>query len=179
MRSMPVVLPEPALRVTGPLYRALNPVWARDPLSGQGAALHGGRFNRRGQPALYTALSIMGAVAEANQIGRPFEPVTLVSYDADLGPVFDATDPEALAIWGIAPDELAAGDWRLQMQRHGLSAAQRIAAELVSAGFVGMRVPSFARGAAADARNLVLWHWHGLRGCQGLRVTDTEGRLAP
>ena len=43
-------------RYTGPLYRALNPVYAREPLSGRGAELYGGRFNAKGTPALYTSL---------------------------------------------------------------------------------------------------------------------------
>lgn len=173
---MPVALPEPALQFQGLLYRALNPLWARDPLSGQGAALYGGRFNRVGRPALYTALSIMGAVAEANQIGRPFEPVTLVSYEADLGPLFDATDPLALAERQITGAELGADDWRVEMRRHGLSTSQRIAAELEGAGYIGLIAPSYARGAAPEARNLVLWHWQGPG--MKLRVIDTEGRLS-
>ncbi len=173
---MQAALPDPARHYQGPLYRALNPVWAREPLSGRGAALHGGRFNRQGQPALYTALSVMGAVAEANQIGRPFEPVTLVSYAADLGPLFDATDPQALASRQIAATELAADDWRAQMQRHGQSTTQRIAAELEAAGYLGMMVASYARGAAPDACNLVLWHWQGPG--LDLRVIDNEGRLS-
>ena len=43
-------------RYAGPLYRALNPVYARAPLSGRGAELYGGRFNAKGTPALYTSL---------------------------------------------------------------------------------------------------------------------------
>ena len=80
-------------RFVGTIYRALNPLWMRQPLSGEGARRHGGRFNARGTPALYTALTPEGAMAEANQAGRPFEPVTLVAYEADLGPVLDATLP--------------------------------------------------------------------------------------
>ena len=38
----------PIDRFTGFLYRALNPVYARDPLSGRGAKLYGGRFNPKG-----------------------------------------------------------------------------------------------------------------------------------
>ena len=37
----------------GKLYRSLNPVFAREPLSGEGARRHGGRFNPKGTPALY------------------------------------------------------------------------------------------------------------------------------
>ena len=53
----------------GLLYRALNPIRAREPLSGEGARLHGGRFNPKGILALYTAMSVMNAIREANQIG--------------------------------------------------------------------------------------------------------------
>ena len=42
------------MRFQGILYRALNPMRAREPLSGEGARLYGGRFNPRGTPALYT-----------------------------------------------------------------------------------------------------------------------------
>ncbi len=39
-------------RYQGPLYRALNPVYAREALSGRGAALYGGRFNPKGTATL-------------------------------------------------------------------------------------------------------------------------------
>ena len=168
--ALPEQPPEP--RFHGTLYRALNPLWMRQPLSGEGARRHGGRFNAKGTPALYTALTPEGAIAEANQVGRPFEPVTLVAYEADLGPVFDACDPECLKAERIDPAVLSADDWRLQMRRDGASDGQRLAARLAAEGWVGMIVPSFARGIKPGARNLVLWHWAG-----GMTVIDTEGRL--
>ena len=67
----------------GKLYRALNPVYAREPLSGRGAELYGGRFNPKGMPALYASLSVMTALREANQVGN-LQPTTLVSYDAEI-----------------------------------------------------------------------------------------------
>ena len=81
----------PIDRFTGFLYRALNPVYARDPLSGRGAQLYGGRFNPKGTPALYASLSPMTALREANQVGT-LQPTTLVAYDADIRPVFDSRD---------------------------------------------------------------------------------------
>ncbi|WP_284325410.1 RES family NAD+ phosphorylase [Cypionkella aquatica] len=164
-------MPEPSCAYKGPLYRALNPIWARDPLSGEGAKRHGGRFNAKGRAALYTAMSVMGAVAEANQIGRPFEPVTLVSYTADLTDIFDATNLAHLAARGIALADLAADDWRLQMHSRGTSRAQDIAESLIAAGYHGLIVPSYAKGTAPDARNLVLWHW------PNLTLIDSELRL--
>ena len=173
---MRAALPDPAVRYQGPLYRALNPVWAAKPLSGEGANLHGGRFNAKGTPALYTALSVMGAVAEANQIGRPFEPVTLVSYRADIYPVFDATNQAALNQRNVPAKWLSADDWRLQMRRDGLSDGQRLASALIGSGYAGVLVPSFAKGVAAGACNLVLWHW-GNAAPHQLVLIDSENRL--
>jgi RES domain-containing protein len=163
----------PEHRFTGTLYRALNPRWMREPLSGEGARRHGGRFNAKGTAALYTALSPEGAIAEANQAGRPFEPITLVAYEADVAPVLDTADPALLAREGIAADVLSADDWRLRMREDGVSDGQRLATRLIAAGWAGMIVPSFAKGVRAGSRNLVLWHWQG-----ALRVIDSEGRLA-
>lgn len=83
------------MRYQGKLYRALNPIYAREPLSGRGAELYGGRFNPKGMPALYTSLTIMTALKEANQVGN-LQPTTLVSYDADIEHVFDCRE-EGLA----------------------------------------------------------------------------------
>ena len=168
---MRAVLPDPATDFQGPLYRALNPFWARAPLSGEGARRFGGRFNPKRRAALYTAFSIMGAVAEANQIGRPFEPVTLVCYEADLTGLFDATDAAHLAARGIKASDLAADDWRAQMIQTEQSTSQSVAEALAVAGYAGMIVPSFAKGCAPGSRNLVLWRW------QTLRLIDSEGRL--
>jgi len=166
-----VALPEPQASFQGLLYRALNPLWAAKPLSGDGAALHGGRFNPKGQPALYCALTIMGAVAEANQIGRPFEPVTLICLEADLTGIFDATSPVHLAARGLQAADITAGDWRGEFLRSGQSQSQKVAETLRHTGYQGMKVPSFAKGALADAANLVLWRW------DGTTVIDTEHRL--
>ena len=84
------------MRYRGTLYRALNPRWAREPLSGEGARRHGRRFNPRGVPALYTSTDVLTAVREANQAGA-LQPTVLVSYKANLEPVLDGRDPAALA----------------------------------------------------------------------------------
>lgn len=71
------------------LYRAFMPRWAAEPLSGAGAALSGGRFNRFGVPALYLALELNTAVAEYQQAAPFLPPFTMVSYLADLPPLVD------------------------------------------------------------------------------------------
>jgi RES domain-containing protein len=52
------------LRFQGICYRAHDPKWSHLPLSGDGAAASGGRFNPKGIPALYLSLSVETALIE-------------------------------------------------------------------------------------------------------------------
>jgi len=164
------------LRYQGTLYRAINPVYAREPLSGRGAELYGGRFNRKGTPALYLSLSIMTALREANQAGS-LQPTTLVSYDADIGNVFDSRDDDALEVFGMDAVGLVDTTWRDQMRIRGEARTQAFARKLVEAGYHGLLVRSFAKGATPDDLNLVLWRW-GADAPARLTVIDDEGRLS-
>lgn len=164
------------MRFHGLVYRAMNPIYARTPLSGEGARRHGGRFNPRGMAALYTAQSVAGAIREANQIGT-LQPTTLVAMQADIAPVFDAADAAALAGQGMSPADLAADDWRARMLAGDAAPTQALAERLVAAGYAAMQVPSFAKGADAGALNLILWRW-GSDLPARLVVVDDEGRLS-
>src|SRR5690606_1455127 len=113
----------------GELYRALNPIHARDPLSGRGAELYGGRFNRKGTPALYMSLSVMTALREANQVGN-LQPTTLVSYDAEIEDIFDGRDQLALQAEGMDEAALANSIWRDQMKATGEARTQAFARKL-------------------------------------------------
>jgi RES domain-containing protein len=163
-------------RYEGLLYRALNPVYAREPMSGRGAELYGGRFNPRGMPAIYTSLSIMTALREANQVGN-LQPTTLVSYNADIERVFDGRDADLLGSHGVDAAELADPSWRDQMQRSGDARTQRFASRLIAAGYNGLLVRSFAAGTSSTDLNLVLWRW-GDRPPHRLTLIDDEGRLS-
>lgn len=162
------------MRYRGLLYRALNPVHARMPLSGRGAALYGGRFNPKGTPALYTALSAMTALREANQAGN-LQPTVLVAYEADIARVFDGRDGAALAGEGMDAAALAAPGWRDEM-RLGRARTQEFAAGLMARGWHGLLVRSFAPGADARDLNLVLWTWGDAPA--RLVLIDDENRLA-
>ncbi|EPX78596.1 RES family NAD+ phosphorylase [Litoreibacter arenae] len=162
-------------RYTGPLYRALNPVYAREPLSGRGADLYGGRFNTKGTPALYTALDPATALREANQVGS-LQPTILVSYAADLGPVFDTRDEGALEQYSMTAALLADPAWRTRMLDGQAVPTQDFARSLIGDGFAGLLIRSFAKGAAASDFNIVLWNWTG-DGCT-LSVVDDEDRLS-
>lgn len=124
----------------GSLFRSINPVHAREPLSGRGAELYGGRFNPKGVPALYTSLSITTALREANQVGS-FQPTTLVSYDADIRNVYDTRDAVALAADGADLKTLADPTWRDQMKARGEARTQSLARTLIDRGFHGAACP--------------------------------------
>jgi RES domain-containing protein len=163
------------VRYRGLLYRALNPIRAGEALSGEGARRLGGRFNPKGMPALYTSLEPMTAIREANQAGA-LQPTVLVSYAADLDPVFDSGDAEALTAFGASADMLGDDTWRLRM-RTGEAPTQALARRLTAAGYVGVIVRTFARGASPADLNMVLWSW-GADLPARLVLNDREGRLS-
>lgn len=164
------------MRYQGKLYRALNPIYASDPLSGRGAELYGGRFNAKRVPALYTSLTIMAALKEANQVGN-LQPTTLVSYDADIEHVFDCRDESSLRGHGMDPAALADPTWRDQMKISGEARTQRFARQLIDTGYSGLLVKSFAPAASDDDLNLVLWTW-GNAGPARLILIDDQNRLS-
>lgn len=164
------------IRYEGKLYRALNPLYAREPLSGRGAALYGGRFNPKGMPALYASLAVLTALREANQVGN-LQPTTLVAYEAAIEAVFDGRDAAALAAEGLDAEALADPAWRERMRSRGEAPTQSFARRLAASGHHGLLVRSFARGAGPDDLNLVLWHWAPAAPAR-LTLIDDEGRLS-
>jgi len=164
------------IRYQGKLYRALNPIYAREPLSGRGTELYGGRFNPKGVPALYTSISVMTALREANQVGN-LQPTTLVSYDADIERVFDSRDEAALAAEGMDATALADATWRDQVKASGEARTQAFARRLIATGYHGLMVRSFTPGASGDDLNLVLWTW-GAAAPSRLTLIDDENRLS-
>ena len=164
------------MRLRRIVYRAHDPRWSWPPVSGEGARLYGGRFNRIEVPALYTSLSPLTAVREASPLGRPLQPILLCPYEVDAEPVFDSTDRRARAAFGVTDADLHCPTWRTVMYRGGVPASQALADRLIGAGYVGMLVRSFAAGAGQDDRNLVLWTW-GDRLPSRVAVIDDERRL--
>lgn len=145
-------------------------------MSGEGARRHGGRFNRRGVPALYTSLSPLTAIREAEPLGRPMQPLTLCAYDIDVEPVFDALDDECRQALGVSVSDLECLMWEAEMRAGVLPASQALADRLVTAGYVGMCVQSLARGAGAGDVNLVMWKWGSNRPARVILIDD-QGRL--
>lgn len=147
------------MRFRGIAYRAHDPRWSWSPVSGEGARLYGGRFNRIGVPAFYTSLSPMTALREVGSLGQPMQPILLCAYDVDAEPILDALDSTQRRAHGVTDDELRCPDWERTMYAGGVAPSQALTDRLIAAGYVGMRVPSFVPGARADDVNLVFWSW--------------------
>lgn len=133
------------------LYRAFTPRWAAEPLSGAGAALSGGRFNRPDVPALYLSLELATAVAEYRQAAPFLPPFTLVTYRSNLPPLVDVRllDDEWDALW---PDWKE--DWRALLV-NGVEPPSWVLGDMVrAAGHPGMIFPSLA---ASGGVNIVLF----------------------
>ena len=161
----------------GSVFRAHNPQWAWEPLSGEGARRNGGRFNRRGTPALYTSLTILGAIKEANPFELQLQPLTLCAYEVNIRPIFDATNVLNLTSRGLTFDDLACPNWRTEMLSGITPITQRLADDLLQEGFVGILVRSFARGTTESDLNLVLWHYDSDLPTQ-VTLVDDDRRLS-
>lgn len=145
-------------RLTGTVYRAHNPRWAFAPTSGEGAARHGGRFNPRGVPALYTSCRMETAWIEAQQ-GFAFkaQPLTICAYAVDCAEIADLTEPAIRAALGVTPGDLACA-WEDLAARGLEPPSWALARRLITGGTAAIIVPSFAPGATAAAdRNVVFW----------------------
>jgi RES domain-containing protein len=96
------------LKFQGLVYRAHDPRWSFKPLSGDGAAVHGGRFNPKGTPALYLSLDPMTAIKEAAQgFARKFEPYVLCTYEIDCEEVIALRNEDERSAAGVGMDALA------------------------------------------------------------------------
>ncbi|MCW5721767.1 MAG: RES domain-containing protein [Devosia sp.] len=145
------------MRFAGTCYRAHDPRWSFKPLSGDGAAIRGARFNPKGVPALYLALGIMTAVKEISQgLAHRLDPCVLCSYDVDCEDIIDLSDDAGRKAASVTLDEMSA-PWAFDLATGKRPASWSIHDRLFASGAAGILVPSFAPGADEGDRNLVLW----------------------
>lgn len=164
------------MRFQATCYRAHDPRWSFLPLSGEGAAIRGARFNPKGVPALYLALSIMTAVKEANQgFAHRIDPCVLCSYEVDCTDIVDLRRDDGRQAAGVNLDDMACG-WMSFLAEGDIPPSWAICNRLMGAGAAGIVVPSFAPGADAEDHNLVLWQWNGAAPHK-VSVVDPSGRL--
>jgi len=147
------------MRFRGVAYRAHDPRWSFQPLSGEGARMHGGRFNAPGTPALYLSLSPATALAEANHgFSTKIQPSLIVAYDVDCAKVLDLTSITVIKHHKISEPDVSCG-WLNYKLRGEAAPSWRLAERLVSEGFNGIVVRSFLADASNEDINLVLWNW--------------------
>lgn len=160
---------------SGPLWRMLPIRYQRDPFSGEGARLYGGRWNMKGWPALYLALDHVTAVSEFYQ-GIP-KPGTLAPYRVEAAAIADLTDGEGHSRDRATAEALTA-DWKTIAGIEGaVPPSWSLAQSLIAAGAEGALVPSVQN---RGGTNLVLWRWHEAGGAgegAALTLLDPERAL--
>jgi RES domain-containing protein len=153
-------------------WRILAPKWAYDPLSGEGAARFGGRFNPKGTPALYLSEEIDTAFTEYQQ-DLLVRPGTFCAYQLDVAGVIDLCNPatqEAIRI----DEQLLLSPWKeILLVQKRQPPTWDLVVQLLKLGVTGVRVPSAQKQGGV---NLVLWRWND-DPSRRVRVLDPKREL--
>ena len=153
------------------LWRAFVPRWAHLPLSGEGAARFGGRWNPAGEPTIYAARELSTAWAEYNQ-GFVQHPALIAQFELTGGRLADLTDPATLAAFGAGP-EIHACQWRALLDEGKRPETHLLRAKLMRAGNDGVVYPSFM---SPGGTCVALWRWNA-PGAPSLTVVDPDHHL--
>jgi RES domain-containing protein len=153
------------------LWRAFVPRWAYQPLSGQGAALFGGRWNPVGAATIYAARELSTAWAEYNQ-GFVQHPALIARLELSDAMLADLTDRKVLQALGVG-EEIHDCQWRADLDRGETPATHRVRETLIGQGYDGVVYPSFM---SPGGSCVAVRRWNG-PGEPSLRVIDPEGRL--
>lgn len=153
------------------LWRAYVPRWAHAPLSGEGAARFGGRWNPVGSPTIYAARELSTAWAEYNQgfVQHPALIAQLMLEDARLA---DLTDATLLKEQGIS-ERIHLCEWRADIDAGRVPETYAVRETLLARGFNGVIYPSFM---SPGGTCVALWQWNG-EDKPKLTVTDPDERL--
>ena len=139
---------------TRTFIRVLTPRWAHQPLSGAGAAITGGRFNRVGLEALYLSADVETAWAEYQQTGSIPRPGLVAGYTVEAGTIADTTGDADLAALGTTRADLDC-DWRYTLRIEKREPPTWVLADrLIAAGCQGLLFRSAVRPGGV---NIVLW----------------------
>ena len=163
-------MPARLVRIDGRFWRMLGVKWQRQPLSGQGAANNGGRWNRRGVPALYLATEHATAIAEYHQ--ALVRPGTLAVYEvmsASIADLRTVTASRSAGVGSTTPDE----PWNQRFDVEGREPASWIAGR--RRGWCPRAIRTLGRGRQPRALAMVD-RWQGRRERQTRR---SRGRPLP
>jgi RES domain-containing protein len=142
------------------------------PISGAGAAKHGGRVNRPGVEALYLSLDTNTAILEYKQVSTLLPPGMLTSYHVIADPVVDFTQGYNASSWDPIWQDFYC-DWReLWFNQHIEPPSWGIGDEVI-AGAKGILFRSHCPG---GDMNLVLYP-ETFRNSDFISVYDPDGSL--
>lgn len=160
-----------SIDVTTRCWRILSPRWAYAPLSGDGAARHGGRWNRPNHPTLYLSETIEAAFAEYQQ-EMGVRPGTFVAYDVADAQIVDLTDASTLAGLNVPTSDLLI-PWKETAFVQNIDPPTWRLADRLAGTADGVRVPSAQYPGGV---NMVLWRWNA-GGGPTVRYFDPKAEL--
>ncbi len=156
-----------AVAFDGLVVRSVGVRYASAPdfLSGQGAARHGGRWNRPRLPAVYASLDVLTAVKESYQNllqygfgATDLKPRVIAGANVNLHCLLDLTSANTRRKLGFTLAELLEEDWRAIQDTGQESWTQAIGRGSLLAGFEGLIVPSVRN--RPSGKNLVYFPGH-------------------
>jgi RES domain-containing protein len=164
-------MPESAPLSSFSLWRAFVPRWAYLPLSGEGAARFGGRWNPAGAPTIYAARELSTAWAEYNQ-GFVQHPALIAQFRLSDARLVDLTERRMLDQLGVTVD-IHKCQWRNMLDLGETPPTYALRKRLLADGADGVIYPSFM---SPGGTCVALWRWNE-EGAPQLRVVDPEHRL--
>lgn len=153
------------------LWRAYVPRWGHLPLSGEGAARFGGRWNPLGAPTFYAAREMSTAWAEYNQ-GFVQHPALIAQLRLSGAHLADLTQDAGLSALGLT-DEIHRCEWRAMMDRGEVPPTHALRDRLLAEGVDGVVYPSVM---SPGGTCLALWRWNADDGPR-LDLVDPDRRM--
>ena len=162
-------MPDGAAGLT--LWRAFVPRWSHLPLSGEGAARFGGRWNPVGAPTIYAARELSTAWAEYNQ-GFVQHPALIAQLNLSGTMLADLTDSLVLERVGAKAD-IHDCQWRDIMDLGRVPPTHELRAKLIAEGMHGVIYPSVM---SPGGTCVALWCWNAPNAPR-LEIIDPDDRL--